>query len=68
MLDLAWLDPARFDDPGALVRREPFPFMVAHGLLPTQRAPNSTAISQNTKAPVSSPTTKKNAVPPSAGW
>lgn len=34
-MDPLLADPARLDRPDTLVRREPFPFLVAHGQLPT---------------------------------
>jgi Rps23 Pro-64 3,4-dihydroxylase Tpa1-like proline 4-hydroxylase len=36
MLAATLLDPARLDRPDTLVRKEPFPFMIAHGQLPDQ--------------------------------
>lgn len=34
MSENAWLDPTRFEHPCTFIRREPFPFRAAHGLLP----------------------------------
>jgi hypothetical protein len=36
MLVATLLDPARLDRPDTLIRRDPFPFMIAHGQLPEQ--------------------------------